>query len=129
MFRGSGAREGARVLTALVVGEFATIASARLFVVVPNEAEKPAASLDSEVAGHLEGAFIGEIDEINPAPEPIAISLTLEQATPVAGYLEETGLEAAEAKRWARIFQGSTAASEFERGHSLTLYKDPETED
>jgi murein DD-endopeptidase MepM/ murein hydrolase activator NlpD len=116
-------------LTALVVALFATVASARLFVVAPDQAQKPRASQDIEVAGHLEGPFIEDVEEVNPAPDPIAISITLEHTASVADYLKDSGLARTEANRWAQLFHESAVASDFQRGHSLTLYKDPETED
>jgi len=122
------ARRLSRVFTALVVALFATVASARLFVVDGTQQQRSIAD-DTDVAGHLDPPYTEEVEAVNPAPEPIAISISLEHSAEVTSYLGDIGLERSEAQQWARLFRRSVEAGIFERGHSLTLYKDPDTGD
>ncbi|HEY6394428.1 MAG TPA: peptidoglycan DD-metalloendopeptidase family protein, partial [Candidatus Binataceae bacterium] len=55
--------------------------------------------------------------------------LTLDRSAYLDTYLVDAGLERAEAKRWLSRFQAAAETRILRRGHSLTLYKDPETGD
>lgn len=116
-----------RVVAGLIVAFIATVASMRLFV---NGAE--VASQDANVlqikdsAGRIEPEYVDEPAVVKPAPEPITITLTVDRSAPVLSYLEEAGLDRDEAQRWAWFFEKTAASDSLQRGHSLTLYKDPD---
>src|ERR1700730_4675496 len=129
MLRGdSSAGRGRRIILALVVAILATVASVRLFIAGPDEnTSDSVASQDADVAGHINGQVVEDPEVVDPAPDPIVISLTLEHSASVGSYLEEAGLDRGDAQRWASFFQNSANVPSFQNGHSLTLYKDPET--
>jgi murein DD-endopeptidase MepM/ murein hydrolase activator NlpD len=119
---------GRRIILALIVALFATVASVRLFIVGPDENTSDAVALqDADVAGHISGQVVEDPQVVNPAPDPIIVSLTLDHSASVGSYLEDAGLDRADAQRWAWFFQNSANVRNFQSGHSLTLYKDPET--
>lgn len=111
---------------ALVVAILATIASVHLFF--QTEPTQSAAALDMS-AGSVGRDLVERADTATPAPEPIIIQLTLDESASVTRYLEDAGLERAEAESWARQFRKVARTRRMRRGHSLVLYKDPETGD
>ena len=62
-------------------------------------------------------------------PDPIIIQLTLDRSASVLRYLENAGLDPAEAQNWANHFQEAANTGTMKEGHALVLYKDPETGD
>jgi murein DD-endopeptidase MepM/ murein hydrolase activator NlpD len=100
-----------------------------LFVEGHAGADEAGSPHDSVVAGRLDDEFVDVRRVVNPAPEAITVSLTLERSESVAKVLGDAGLEPAEAQRWAMLFQGAIATRLFSRGHYLSLYKDPDTGD
>jgi murein DD-endopeptidase MepM/ murein hydrolase activator NlpD len=129
MSRGNRAALWPRVITALIVALFATVATARLFIDSTRDASDHAALDDVNLAGRVDGQFIEQPELIKAAPEPVAIALTLDRPASVADYLEDAGLDRNEAQRWAWFFNKTAESTYLERGHTLTLYKDPETGD
>jgi murein DD-endopeptidase MepM/ murein hydrolase activator NlpD len=129
MPRGNSASRWPRIITALVVALFATVASERLFLNKPDDALESEAMQDVDVAGRLTGQFVEEPEPVSPAPNPISIALTLDSSAPIDTYLESAGLNAESARRWARFFESTASSKTLLRGHSLTLYKDAQTGD
>jgi len=118
-----------RVIIALTVAVLATAATIRLFVAGPphnTDAELAASRLISRSAGQIDPDYAQEPVEIRPAPDPIAISLTIDRTGPIASYLEEAGVAPADAERWAAGFAAVSYSRYLQRGHTLTLYKDPD---
>ncbi len=70
-----------------------------------------------------------EPEVVRPAPDPITISLTLDQTQSAATYLEEAGVDPETAARWQAQFDATAQTRNFSKGHSLTLLRDPETND
>src|SRR5713101_1598122 len=129
MSRGNRAALWPRVITALIVALFATVATVRLFVDNTKDTSDQAALDDTNLAGRVDSQFIEQPELIKAAPEPVAIALTLDRSALVADYLEVAGLDRNEAQRWAWFFNKTAESTYLERGHTLTLYKDPETGD
>jgi len=129
MLRGKNIIQLRRTVVALVVACFATISAARLLVPQKADNADDSAATDRElaVAGRLDTDVIGEPIVVRPAPEPIEISLTLDQTRAGKAYLVDAGLDAATASRWQSIFSQVAGTRNFARGHSLTLFRDPET--
>ena len=129
MPRGNRAALWPRVITALIVALFATVATVRLFVDSTRDTSDQAALDDANLAGRVDAQFIEQPELIKAAPEPVAIALTVDRSASVADYLEGAGLDRNEAQRWAWFFNKTAESTYLERGHTLTLYKDPETGD
>ncbi len=129
MPRGNRAALWPRVITALIVALFATVATVKLFVDSTKDTSDQAALDDTNLAGRVDSQFIEQPELIKAAPEPVAIALTLDRSAPVADYLEGAGLDRNEAQRWAWFFNKTAESTYLQRGHTLTLYKDPETGD
>ncbi|MGH8012661.1 MAG: M23 family metallopeptidase [Candidatus Binataceae bacterium] len=120
-----------RLMTAVIVALLATTASILLFF---NGADTPGsavakkkATTPADVAGIPAPQYVNTPVMVHPAPEPIIIQLNIERSESVGDYLRDAGLDDAQAQRWAWIFEKTAASNVFERGHSLTLYRDPET--
>ncbi|MDO8431300.1 MAG: peptidoglycan DD-metalloendopeptidase family protein [Candidatus Binatus sp.] len=64
---------------------------------------------------------------VDPAPPSITISTTLERTAPIESYLREAGLERDEIREWSAPFKRASQNSLFQKGHPLTIYKDPES--
>jgi len=88
MSRGNRAALWPRVITALIVALFATVATVRLFVDSTKDTSDQAALDDTNLAGRVDAQFIDQPELIKAAPEPVAIALTLDRSAPVADYLE-----------------------------------------
>ncbi len=116
---------------AVLVAASATAGTARLLLPsgTGSEERQPMVSADSDVAGRLDTAFIGGPSVIRPAPEPISIALTVDHTRPVSALLTEAGLDDAAAQRWEAYFRAASGITHFDKGHSLTILKDPETGD
>jgi len=129
MLRGKNIIQWRRTAVALVVACFATISAVRLLVPPKGDNADDSAAADSEVAvaGRLDTDVSGEPAVVQPAPEPIEISLTLDQTKPGEAYLEEAGLDPAAANRWQALFAEAAGTRNFTKGHALTLFRDPET--
>jgi murein DD-endopeptidase MepM/ murein hydrolase activator NlpD len=80
-------------------------------------------------AGSLNLGAAEKVDIVTPAPDPIIIEITLDHSASVIKYLEDAGLEPAEAESWAEHFREASRTQTMRQGHSLVLYKDPETGD
>ncbi|HKV55888.1 MAG TPA: peptidoglycan DD-metalloendopeptidase family protein [Candidatus Binataceae bacterium] len=105
------------------------MASVRLFIEAPPDTDDQdtAAVQDVDVAGRLESPSVDLPAMVAPAPEPITVALTLDRSASIVSYLTEAGLGSAEAQRWGMLLERTAAIRNFVQGHSLTLYKDPET--
>lgn len=68
-------------------------------------------------------------ESASPAADPIIIELTLDRSSSLLRYLEDAGLDPAEAQHWADKFQEVASTPMLRQGHALVLYKDPETGD
>jgi murein DD-endopeptidase MepM/ murein hydrolase activator NlpD len=120
-----------RTVLALVVAGFATISAARLLVFQNINSGNDSAPDNNEiaVAGRLDTNAVGEPVVVRPAPEPLEISLTLDRTRLGAAYLKDAGLDFATANRWESFFSRVAGTRIFGKGHSLTLFRDPETGD
>lgn len=127
MLRGSSTSRWSRTITAVVVALFATVASVRLFLSDVDDAQTSSAIKGTDVAGRLTDQFVEEPQVVTPAPEPIAITLTIERSASLAAFLEDAGLSTADAQRWAWFFEKRADTGRLARGRSMTLYKDPQT--
>lgn len=129
MLRGKNIIQWRRIVVALIVACFATIAAVRLLVPsrVDNADESAAVDREVAVAGRLDTDAIGEPVVVRPAPAAIEISLTLDQTKASTAYLEEAGLDTATANRWQTLFNQAAGTRNFTKGHALTLFRDPET--
>ncbi len=78
-------------------------------------------------AGRDGADITDDAESVDPAPPAITISTTLERTAPVESYLREAGLERDEIRQWASHFKNGSQNRLFQKGHPLTLYKDPET--
>jgi hypothetical protein len=117
----------ARAATGISVALIATVLLARMCVVGPIDRSLDSSSrLALDAAGRIEPEYIDEPAVVSQAPEPITITLTIDRSASVLSYLEEAGLDRAEAQKWAWFFHRAAATDYLENGHSLTLYKDPE---
>jgi len=123
----TGTRWGSRLLVALFIASFASVASVRLLIqfnqppVVANFAEL--------TPGRISGQPVEAPETATPAPDPIIIRLSVDRAAYVSTYLEDAGLDSDKAKTWAKWFRSAAGTPLIMRGHSLTLYKDPVTSD
>jgi murein DD-endopeptidase MepM/ murein hydrolase activator NlpD len=119
-----------RTVLAVVVMGFATLGSIRLFVNEPgDDGREDAASRDTGVAGRLDASVPEQPEVVGLAPEPITISVTLDRSAPISSYLQDSGLERDDARRWSSAIETATGVRNFQGGHALTLYKDPGTGD
>jgi len=118
-----------RALTGLVVALVATATALFLFFQANSQTfSSPLDSLSSELdAGKDTPDVLEQSDSVDPAPASITISTTLDRTAPIESYLREAGMEAGDAHQWASYIQHIIANRYFHSGHSLTLYKDPET--
>ena len=114
-----------RAITALVVAVLATIASLHLFFQATPQPFAP--PLDQMEAGRDDANIDADAEYVDPAPPSITISTTLERTAPVESYLREAGMERDDIREWASNFKRASQNRLFQRGHPLTLYKDPET--
>ncbi|MGZ3511903.1 MAG: M23 family metallopeptidase [Candidatus Binataceae bacterium] len=114
--------------TALVVAFMATLASVHLFFQA-GEPPTPSVALMDLQPGHLDNGPVELPETASPAPDPIIIQLTLDRSASVLRYLENAGLDPAEAQNWANHFQEAANTGTMKEGHALVLYKDPETGD
>ena len=105
MLRGNSASRWTRTITALVVALFATVASVRLFLSDPEDLQTSPAIEESDIAGHTADDFVEEPQVVTIAPEPIAITLTIEQPESLTALLEDAGLSSTDAQRWAWFFE------------------------
>lgn len=128
MLRGSSARIFPRLITALVVAGLASIASIQLFFQA-GEPPTPSVAVMNLSAGTLQDDSFEKAETATPAPEPIIIQLTLDRSASVLDYLEDAGLDSAEAQNWADRFREAANTRMMRGGHSLVLYKDPESGD
>ena len=128
MIRVTLARVFPRLITALVVAALATLASIHLFFQAGEPPTPTVALMDFQPARTDSGP--AELAETaSPAPDPIIIQLTLDRSASVLRYLEDAGLDPAEAQNWANHFQEAANTGVMKEGHALVLYKDPETGD
>ena len=128
MVRGTLARILPRLVTALVVAALASVASVHLFFQA-GEPPPPTVALMDLQPGRLDNGSAELPETASPAPDPIIIQLTLDRSASVLRYLEDAGLDPAEAQNWANHFQEVANTGTMKEGHSLILYKDPETGD
>jgi hypothetical protein len=115
-------------MTALVVAALATLASIHLFFQA-GEPPTPTVALMDLQAGRTDSGPAEIAESASPAPDPIIIQLTLDRSASVLRYLEDAGLDPAEAQNWASHFQEVANTGTMKEGHALVLYKDPETGD
>jgi murein DD-endopeptidase MepM/ murein hydrolase activator NlpD len=109
----------------MVIALIATFAALVLFFRTnPQTFSSP---LDQMDAGRDGSDLTEEPEFAQPAPPSITISTTLERTATIESYLRDAGMERADAHQWAFYVQRVMASRYFERGHPLTLYKDPET--
>jgi murein DD-endopeptidase MepM/ murein hydrolase activator NlpD len=127
MLRGNSASRWTRTITALVVALFATVASVRLFQSDPENLQTSSAIEGTDIAGYTADDFVEEPQVVSIAPEPIAITLTVEQPESLTVLLEDAGLSSTDALRWAWFFEKQANTARLAPGRSVTLYKDPET--
>jgi len=106
----------------------ATLASVHLFFQA-GEPPTPSVALMDLQPGHLDNGPVELPETASPAPDPIIIQLTLDRSASVLRYLENAGLDPAEAQNWANHFQEAANTGTMKEGHALVLYKDPETGD
>jgi murein DD-endopeptidase MepM/ murein hydrolase activator NlpD len=118
-----------RALIGLVVALVATTTALFLFFQAnPQTIRSPLDTLSSELdAGKDAPRVIEESESVEPAPQSITISTTLERTAPIESYLREAGMEASDAHQWASYIERILANRYLHSGHPLTLYKDPET--
>jgi murein DD-endopeptidase MepM/ murein hydrolase activator NlpD len=115
----------------LVVAGFATTSAVRLLFVPPDGDQEQSQSVQSDlqVAGRLDSDLADEPAIVRPAPEPITIALTLDRTRSARRYLQDAGLDADAASRWEALFADEAGSPDFEKGHTLTLFRDPESGD
>jgi hypothetical protein len=120
-----------RTVLAVAVMAFATLGSLRLFVEGPSDHDwqESTVSQDAEVAGRLDYPLPEQPEFVTLAPDPIAISVTIDRAAPIRSYLQDAGLALDNARRWSSLIQRTAGVTDFQQGHALTLYKDPGTGD
>jgi len=136
MLRGKNIIHWRRTFVAMVVAVCATAGSVRLLVpdlmlshIFAVRETEPAVTADVDVAGRLDTDFIPQNPIVRPAPEPVTITLSLDHTRPASTYLQEAGLDGDTAQRWEAYFDAAAGGRNFEKGHSLTILKDPETGD
>ncbi len=125
---GRGISVYSRLVTALIVAGLATFASIHLFFQA-GEPPTPAVAVMDLSAGCLNDGPAEKAENVAPAPDPIIIEITLDRSEPVTRYLENAGLDQADAQSWAERFRAAASTDTMREGHSLVLYKDPETGD
>ena len=119
-----------RTILAVVVTGLATAGALRLFFAEPcNDAGDTSAFQTVLLAGRIDRPFVEEPQVVNPAPPPITIALTLDRSAPIESSLQDAGLGVAEARKWSSSIEQSAGISNFQSGHSLTLYRDPESDE
>ena len=128
MVRGTLTRILPRLVTALVVAALASLASVHLFFQA-GEPPTPTVALMDLQPGRVDNGPAEIPETASPAPDPIIIQLTLDRSASVIRYLEDAGLDPTEAQNWANHFQEVANTETMKEGHSLVLYKDPETGD
>jgi len=113
----------------VVVASLATLAVVRtLLLPAPDSSSKSQITqVDPDTAGRIESDWIDDPVTAHPAPPPILISLTVDRSLPTQEYLEEAGLDRQAAASWAAALARSAEVRRFDRGHVLTLMRDPET--
>lgn len=127
MLRNNSASRWTRTITALIVALFATVAAVRLFLNDPQDGQTSQVVQGTDIAGYAGDQFIEEPQIVVAAPEPIAITLTIEQTESLTSLLEDAGLSTTDAQRWSWFFEKQANTARLAKGHSVTLYKDPET--
>jgi murein DD-endopeptidase MepM/ murein hydrolase activator NlpD len=116
-----------RAVAGLAVAFVATVMLVRLCVIGPIDQSLDGTNRQVLVAaGRIEPEYVDEPAVVSVAPEPIAITLTIDRSASVLSYLEEAGLDQNEAQRWAWFFEKTAATDSLQTGHSLTLFKDPD---
>jgi murein DD-endopeptidase MepM/ murein hydrolase activator NlpD len=117
-----------RALIGLVVALVATTMALFLFFQAnPQTIRSPLDTLSSELdAGKDAPRVIEESESVEPAPQSITISTTLERTAPIESYLRDAGMEASDAHQWASYIERILANRYLHSGHPLTIYKDPE---
>jgi murein DD-endopeptidase MepM/ murein hydrolase activator NlpD len=78
-------------------------------------------------AGRLDNFLPEQPENLNLAPEPITISVTLDRSARIDSYLQDAGLEPGEAQRWSSVLQTVAGVTDFQSAHALTVYTDPGT--
>src|SRR5579859_4277723 len=136
MLRGKNIIHWRRSVVAVVVAVCATVGSLRLLVpglilsdLFAVGQTVPAVTADVDVAGRLDTDFVAETPVVRPAPEPVTIALSLDHTRRASTYLQEAGLDGETAQRWEAYFAAASGGRSFEKGHSLTILKDPENGD
>lgn len=114
-----------RALTALVVAFVATATALHLFFA---DAQPLQSDTQLTYAGSPDPDLYSEAAEhANPAAPSIMIRTDLERSAPLLRYLNDAGLDASEAKIWTYHFQQIARSDLLRKGHSIAIYKDPET--
>lgn len=129
MLRGLDIVQLRRSVLAVVVAGLATLGVMRT-ILLPSSTNlnhSEARDFDSQVAGRINSDWLDQPAVIRPAPDPIVISMTLDQTQRAERYLQQAGLDAASASRWASVLAQQSGTRVFEKGHGLTLFRDPET--
>src|SRR5579859_798201 len=136
MLRGKNTIHWRRTVVAVAAAVCATVGSVRLLLpdlmlsdLLAVRDDDPIVTADVDVAGRLDNDFIAETAMVRPAPEPVAITFTLDRTRPASAYLQEAGLDRESAQRWETYFDTAAGRRNFEKGHALTVLKDPETGD
>ncbi len=116
-----------RTVLAVAVVTLATLGSLRVFVEGPskNDWRESTTSQDADVAGRVDYPLPERPELVTIAPEPITIAVTIDRSAPMRSYLHDAGLGLDDARRWAGVIQKTAGVADFQRGHYLTLYKDP----
>jgi hypothetical protein len=119
-----------RTALAVVVTTFATVASMRLFIGGLRDNEQDTSAVqNADVAGRLDHPVPDELEIVNPAPEVITVSLSLDRSASIMSYLQDAGLATSDAQKWSWLIQQTAGINTFQSGHALTLYEDPGTGD
>lgn len=107
----------------------ATVGSLRLFLNEPSDnlQGNTATHEKTDLAGRLESFLPDDPEIVTVAPQPITISVTLDHSAPVYSYLQDAGLDPADAGRWSSRIEAAAGVIDLDAGHALTLYKDPGT--
>jgi murein DD-endopeptidase MepM/ murein hydrolase activator NlpD len=116
-----------RLITALIVAAFASVGSARIFLSSVNvQSQDDTSQQLADAAGRVDPVFADEPEIVKPAPEPIAIVLSVDRSSAVGAFLQDAGLSTGEAARWADFFERASDSEMLLQGHAITFYKDPE---
>lgn len=129
MLRGKHHIDWRRTVVALIAAALATIATLRLVFLPEPAIQDDSSTLAADVAGRLDNGLISAPAIVEPAPEPIAISLTVDHTSTAGSWLQDAGLATDEANRWEALLNGIAGTDKFGKGHLLTLFRDPETGD